>query len=61
MIMNALSYRCLNHTDHHPARIAKADRDFAKTLYFEDIKFPVKVRDVHNIEKKNSVSISVFG
>ena len=24
-------------------------------------KFPVKIRDIHKIEKKNSISISVFG
>ena len=44
--------RYLNPADHHPARITKADKDFAKTLDFKDIKFPVKIRDIHKIEKK---------
>ena len=43
--------RYLNPADHHPARITKADKDFAKRLDFKDIKFPVKIRDIHKIEK----------
>ena len=39
----------------------KVDKDFAKKLDFEDIKFRVKVRDIHKIEKKNSISVGVFG
>ena len=53
--------RYLNRANHHPARITKADKDFAKRLGFKDIKFPVKIRDIHKIEKKNSIGISVFG
>ena len=30
-------------------------------LDFKDIKFPVKVRDIPKIERKNSFGISVFG
>ena len=50
--------RYLNLSDHNPRRITKADKDFAKKLDFKDIKFPVKIRDIH---KKNPISISVFG
>ena len=53
--------RCLHSADRNPARITKANKDFAKKLDFEDIKFPVEVRDIHKIEKKNSIGISVFG
>ena len=53
--------RYLNPTDRNPARIRKADKDFAKELDFKDIKFLVKIRDIHKIEKTNSISISVFG
>ena len=56
--------RYLNPADHDPPRITKADQDFAKKLDFKDIKFTVKVRDIHKIEKKkkrNSIGISVFG
>ena len=27
---------------------------------FKNIKFPVKIRDIHKIKKKNSIGISVF-
>ena len=50
--------RCLNPGDHNPRRITQADKHFAKTL---DLKFPVKIRDIHKIEKNNSIGISVFG
>ena len=43
--------RHLNPADHQLPRIRKAGKD---------IKFPVKIRDTHKIEKKNSISISVF-
>ena len=46
--------------DHHPARITKAYKDFARKLNFEVIKFPVKIRDIYKIEKKHSVAISAF-
>ena len=36
-------------------------RIFLQKLDFKDIKFPVKIRDIHEIEKNNSTSISVFG
>ena len=54
-------FRYLNPSDHHPLRITQADKDFAKKLDFKNIKFPVKVRDIHKIEKKNSIGISIFG
>ena len=59
--MNVLSDVWLNPADHHPERTRKADKDFAKRLDFKDIKLPVKIRNIHKIEKKNSIGISVFG
>ena len=53
--------RYLNPADHHPARITKSDKNFTKTLDFKDIKFPVKTRNIHKIEKKTSIGISIFG
>ena len=53
--------RYLNPVDHNPRRITKADKDFTKKRDFKNIIFPVKIRDIYNIEKKNSVSISIFG
>ena len=43
------------------ARITETEKDFAKKRYFKDIVFSVKVRDIHKIEKRNSINISVFG
>ena len=53
--------RYLTPANYHPARITKADKGFAKKLDFKDIKVSVKMRDMHKIEKKNSIGISVFG
>ena len=52
-----MSGQIFNPADHHPARIRKV-RD---KLDFEDIKFPVKIKDNYKMEKKNYIGISVFG
>ena len=44
--------RCLNPADHHPARIKKANKDFTKRLDFKDIRFTIKTRDIHKIQKR---------
>ena len=43
--------RYLNPADRKPAGITKIDKDFTKKIDFKDIKFPVKTRDIHKIEK----------
>ena len=53
--------RYLNPAIYHPARITKADKDFTIKPDFKDIKFPVKVRDIHKTGENNSVGISIFG
>ena len=50
--------RYLYPTDYHRAGITK---DFAERLDFKDIKFPVKDRDIHKTDIKNSISMSFFG
>ena len=51
----------------NPGRIIKPDKDFVKNQDFKNIKFSVKVSDIHKIEKKkkkkkkNSIWISVLG
>ena len=52
--------RYLNPADHHPARITKVTKILQRDLILKT-EFPVKTRDIHKIEKKNSVDISVFG
>ena len=42
----------LTSADLNPARITKAEKDFTKRFDFKDIKFAVKVKDIHKIEKK---------
>ena len=59
--MNALNGVWSNSADHHLAKIAKSGKDFAKTLDFKNIKFPVKIRDIHKIKKNISIGITVFG
>ena len=51
----------MNPGDHRPAIIAKRDKDFAKTVYFKNIKFLVNNRDNHKTENKNFISISLCG
>ena len=53
--------RYLNPADHQPRRIGKADKDFPKTIDFKDINFLVKTIDIHKIENKKCIGISVFG
>ena len=45
--------RYLDPTNHYPAKITKTVKYFAKRLDFKNIKFPVKIRDIHKIENKN--------
>ena len=45
-------FRYLHDADHNPARIRKVDKDFARELDFHNIRFPVKIRDIHKIKKK---------
>ena len=53
--------RCLNPANHHQARLAKANKDFAKKLDFKDIKFQIKIRNIHKIAKqKDFIGISVL-
>ena len=47
--------RYLNPADRNPARITKANKEFTKKLDFKNIKFPVKIRDIHKIEKKKRI------
>ena len=46
---------------HDLAKIRKAERLFGDELDFEDIKFLVKMRVIHKIEKKNAFVINIFG
>ena len=47
--------------DHHPAIIREVGELYGDNLAFKDVKFSAKVRDIHKIERKLSISINVFG
>ena len=55
--------RYLNPADHSPARITKADKEFAKKLDFKDINFQSKLETFAKLKKKkkNSIDTSVLG
>ena len=53
--------RYLHPVDHYPGGIIKVYRLFGDKLDIKDIKFPVKIKVIHKIEKNNSISISAFG
>ena len=44
--------RYLHPADHHPERIRKVNILYGDKLDFKDIKFSVKARDIHKIERK---------
>ena len=52
--------RYLHPSDHNPeelekkVKIRKVDKNFARELDSKDIKLPVKIRDIHKIEKRES-------
>ena len=52
--------RYLHPTHHNPRIIRKVDKLFGDKLGFKDITFPVKVRDIHKTEKKNSIVFLVM-
>ena len=42
------------------ARIRKIDKDFVIEVDFKDIKSPVKIRDIHQVENKDCIIVSFF-
>ena len=59
-IDNKSLVRYLNATDHLPLRITKADKNFAN-LGFNNIKFPVKIRDITQFKKIIPSLLVLFG
>ena len=51
--------RYLHAADHNPGKISKVDKDFPIKLHFKDMTIPFKVRDIHKIEKNNTIGIIV--
>ena len=53
--------RYLNPADCNQEELQKLIKNLLKSLIFKNMKFPVKIRDILKIEKKNSIGISIFG
>ncbi|CAB3991092.1 Gastrula zinc finger [Paramuricea clavata] len=53
--------RHLNPKARRATTITQKDREFITNLDYDGIDFPVKISDIDRIERKNSISISVFG
>ena len=41
--------------DHNPRKITRSEKLFGDELDFEDIKFPVKIKDIHKFEIKQTI------
>ena len=53
--------RHLNQKNTNPQRIKKVDKEFITNLDHKDIEFPVTIKQIHKIEKQNSININVLG
>ena len=53
--------RHVNPVNDHPGRIEKTDRDFANTLIYDGIEFPVQEKDFKKVEVQNNICVNVFG
>ena len=53
--------RYLHLGDHNPRRITKRGTLSGEELDFQNLQFPVKIKEFQKFEKKNSIGISVFG
>ena len=53
--------RHLNPQNKDPQRIKKADKAYVEKLDYSEIEFPVTIKQINKIEKKNDIRINVFG
>ena len=53
--------RHLNPRNDNPQRIKKTDKSFVKQLNYDNIEFPVSIKQYNKIETQNSININVFG
>ena len=52
--------RHLNPQEKYPQRIKKSDKEYVDKLDYSGIKFPVTIKQINKIEKKNKININVF-
>ena len=53
--------RYLNPQEDHPNKIRKTDKKMVQELNYQDVEFPVSVKDYNRIEVQNNININVFG
>ena len=53
--------RHLNPQTKDPQRIKKSDKAYIEKLDYSEIQFPVTIKQINKIEKKNDIRINVFG
>ena len=53
--------RYLNPQEKDPQRIKKSDKEFIEKLDYSGTEFPITIKQINKIEKKNSIRINVFG
>ena len=53
--------RYLNPQGKDPQRIKKSDKEYIEKLDYSEIEFPITIKQINKIEKKNSIRINVFG
>ena len=53
--------RHLNSQAKDPQRIKKLDKAYIEQLDYSEIQFPVTIKQINKIEKKNDIRINVFG
>ena len=52
--------RHLNPLKNHNERITARDKELVKTLDYSGVTFPITIKDIKKIEKKNKININVF-
>ena len=53
--------RYLNKQAKDPQRIKKSDKAYIEKLDYSEIQFPVTIKQINKIEKKNDIRINIFG
>ena len=52
--------RYLNPQEKYPQRIKKSDKEYIDKLDYSGIEFPITIKQINKIEKKNNIRINVF-
>ena len=52
--------RSLNPVENHPERITKILKMQAEKLNWDNVEFPMKVKDIHKFEKASEINVNVF-